>query len=237
MLMFTARIQLLGQFQMMRYKYELLLAAQILLSVISPLFSSTVYARSIVDLCITAVFVAAIIVISSTRKHLIIGVVLMLPTLVLTWGIKFYHVETLEFISVIGSVFFFSYIAGLILADILRAKMVTLDIIAAGISVYLFFGNICGFIYAIIGRIDPSAFNIPATTANYLGNNLSEVNSAMYFSFVTLTTLGYGDITPVNNFARSLAFLEAAMGQIYLTVLIASLVGIHISTSGKGAQS
>ena len=66
---------------------------------------------------------------------------------------------------------------------------------------------------------------------------LLEIGSAMYFSFVTLTTLGYGDITPVNSFARSLAFLEAAMGQIYLTVLIASLVGVHISTSTKGKQS
>lgn len=220
-----------------RYKYESLLAAQILLSVISPLFSSTLHARSIVDLCITAVFVAAIIVISSTRKHLIIGLILMIPTFVLIWGIKIYHVETLELISMIGSVFFFCYIAGLILVDILRVKMVTLDIIAAGISVYLFFGNIFGFIYAIIGRIDPNAFKIPEATASYLGDTLSDVSSAMYFSFVTLTTLGYGDITPINSFARSLAFLEAAMGQIYLTVLIASLVGIHISTTGKGAQT
>ena len=115
--------------------------------------------------------------------------------------------------------------------------MVTLDIIAAGISVYLFFGNICGFIYAIIARVDSNAFNIPETTASYLGDSLIDLSSSMYFSFVTLTTLGYGDITPINDFARSLAFLEAATGQIYLTVLIASLVGIHISTSEKGAQS
>jgi len=222
---------------MSRYKYEMLLTAQILLSVISPLFSSTVYARSMVDLAITVVFVTAIIAISNTRKHFIIGMVLMLPTLILIWGVKIYHIESLEFISLVGSVFFFSYIAWLILTDILSTDMVTLDIIAAGISVYLFFGNICGFIYAIIGRVDPNAFTIPATTASYLGDNLSDLSSAMYFSFVTLTTLGYGDITPINDFARSLAFLEAAMGQIYLTVLIASLVGVHISTSDKRGNS
>ncbi len=222
---------------MLRYKYGMLLAAQILLSVISPLFSSSVYARPAVDLGITVVFLTAIYVISSSRKHFIIGMILMIPTLILTWGIKFYRVEALEFISLIGSVFFFCYIAWLILADILRTKMVTMDIIAAGISVYLFFGNIFGFIYAVIGRVDPNAFTIPATTASYLGDNLSDVSSAMYFSFVTLTTLGYGDITPINDFARSLAFLEAAMGQIYLTVLIASLVGVHISSSGKGGKS
>ena len=70
-------------------------------------------------------------------------------------------------------------------------------------------------------------------TASYLGSSISEVSSAMYFSFVTLTTLGYGDITPVNSFARSLAYLEAAAGQIYLTVLIASLVGMHIASPRK----
>ena len=226
-----------SQFLKTRYRYGLLLAAQILLSAISPLFSSTVYARSIVDLGITAVFAAAILVVSRTKKHLIIGMSLMVPTLILIWGVKLYHMESLEFISLVGSVFFFCYISWLILVDIFRSKMVTLDIIAAGISVYLFFGNIFGFIYAIIGRLDPNAFNIPAATASYLGDNLSDISSATYFSFVTLTTLGYGDITPINGVARSLAFLEAAMGQIYLTVLIASLVGIHISTSGNGAKS
>jgi len=222
---------------MWRYKYEMLLAAQILLSVISPLFSSTVYARSVIDLGITIVFVTAIYVVSSSKKHFIIGMILMVPTLLLIWGIKLYHIPSLDYISLIGSVFFFCYITGLILIDILRSKMVTIDIIAAGISVYLFFGNICGFIYAVIGRVDPDAFTIPESTASYLGDNLGDLSSAMYFSFVTLTTLGYGDITPINDFARSLAFLEAAMGQIYLTVLIASLVGVHISTSPKVGKS
>ena len=222
---------------MSRYKYEFLLAAQILLSFVSPLFSSYSYSRSIIDIAISVVFFSAIYVVSNSRKHFIIGMVLMLPTLLLIWGVNFYGNETLEFIPLIGSILFFCYIAVLILVDIFRSEMVTLDIIAAGITVYLFFGNICGFIYAIIGHVDPNAFNIPAATAAYLGDNLVNVSSAMYFSFVTLTTLGYGDITPVNDFARSLAFLEAAMGQIYLTVLIASLVGIHISTSSKGAKS
>ena len=222
---------------MSNYKYEILLAAQLLLSFVSPLFSSTPFSSTVLDLTTSIVFITAIYVISSTRKHFIIGMILMLPTLILTWGVKFYHQETLEFIALFGSVFFFCYIAWLILLDIFRTRMVTFDIIAAGISVYLFFGNICGFIYAIIGRLDSNAFSIPEATASYVGDSIGNVSSAMYFSFVTLTTLGYGDITPINDFARSLAYLEAAMGQIYLTVLIASLVGIHISTSDRGGKS
>ncbi len=222
---------------MSRYKYEMLLAAQILLSFVSPLFSTSAYARPVVDIAITAVFAAAIIVISNKKIHLVIGMILMVPTLLITWGVNFSNTETMNLISLSGSALFLCYIAGLILADIFRAKMVNLNIIAAGVSVYLFFGNICGFIYAIIARVDSNAFKIPETTASYLGDSLINLSSATYFSFVTLTTLGYGDITPINEFARSLAFLEAAMGQIYLTVLIASLVGIHISTSEKGAKT
>ncbi|MBT8129445.1 MAG: hypothetical protein KJP10_05595 [Gammaproteobacteria bacterium] len=221
---------------MSQYKYEVLLAAQLLLSFVSPLFSSTPFASTVLDITISIVFITAIYVISSTRKHFIIGMILMVPTLILTWGVKIYQQETLEFIALFGSVFFFCYIAWLILVDIFRTRMVTFDIIAAGISVYLFFGNICGFIYAIISRLDPDAFSIPEVTASYVGDSIGNVSSAMYFSFVTLTTLGYGDITPINDFARSLAYLEAAMGQIYLTVLIASLVGIHISTSNRGEK-
>jgi voltage-gated potassium channel len=222
---------------MMQYKFGTLLAAQILFSVITPLFSTTAHARVAVDLGITAVFIAAIIVISNKKIHLLIGMLLMVPALVLIWGVKIYQIQTLAHISLAGSALFFCFIAWLILAETLRAKMVTMDIIAAGISVYLFFGTICGLIYALIGSLDTNAFSIPVDTAGYLGNNLSEISSAMYFSFVTLTTLGYGDITPVNIFARSLAYLEAAIGQIYLTVLIASLVGVHISTTGSSKQS
>lgn len=220
--------------RMSKYKYELLLAAQLLLSFITPLFSGTDFSRTIVDLGTTLVFLAAIYVISSTKRHFIIGMVLMVPSLILIWGMKIAHIERLEIVTLAGSAIFFCYICALILIEIFRTKMVTVDIIAAGISVYLFFGNICGFLYAIIGHVDPNAFNIPETTAAYLGGDPFGLSSAMYFSFVTLTTLGYGDITPINNVARSLAFLEAAMGQIYLTVLIASLVGVHISTVDTG---
>jgi voltage-gated potassium channel Kch len=229
MLLFCPRTLTANPAIMSKYKYEMLLAAQILLSVISPLFSGTVAASIIFDLAMSAVFATAIYVISSTRKNFIIGLALMLPSLVLLWSAEVLHLQLLEFIALIGTAMFLCYIAWLILSDILHARLVTFDIIAGGISVYLLFGNVCGVIYAMIARLDPDAFNIPEVTASFIPDNISEVGSAMYFSFVTLTTLGYGDITPINVFARTLAYLEAAAGQIYLTVLIASLVGMHIT--------
>jgi hypothetical protein len=55
-----------------------------------------------------------------------------------------------------------------------------------------------------------------------------ETGALTYFSFVTLTTLGYGDIRPLTSFARTACWLEAVIGQLYLTVLIARLVGLHL---------
>lgn len=60
-----------------------------------------------------------------------------------------------------------------------------------------------------------------------------EFSDIIYFSFVTITTLGYGDIIPVSRMAKNLALLEAVWGQTYLTVLVARLVGLHLSSSGR----
>lgn len=71
----------------------------------------------------------------------------------------------------------------------------------------------------------PGSFQMPQGTINQA--------TFTYYSYVTLTTLGYGDITPISTPARSLALLEAMMGQLYLAVLIARLVGIHIAQSSR----
>ena len=60
-----------------------------------------------------------------------------------------------------------------------------------------------------------------------------DMHDLMYFSIVTLTTLGYGDITPLSDVAKALASVQALVGQIYLTVLIARLVGLHIADNTK----
>ncbi len=218
-----------------RYKYEFLLAAQLILAALSPLLSSAIDAPVLINIALTIVFVSAMYIISSTRQHFVIGMVLMIPAFSLLWLSKATGSDTLEFISYIFSTLFFCYVVSLILSDIFHVRLITVDVIAGGISVYLFIGNIWGLLYTLIARVDSNAFNIPAKTAEYLGDTMEHAGAAMYFSFVTLTTLGYGDITPVNSFARTLAYLEAAIGQVYLTVLIASLVGMHLA-SQKGEQ-
>ena len=119
-----------------------------------------------------------------------------------------------------------AYFAITILGYVLKTGPVTMDKIFAAVCVYLLIGFAWTFAYALVDALQPGsiAIHVVRTPDNYLLRQ----RALRYFSFMTLTTVGYGDIVPVSTAARSLAALEAITGQIYLTVLIARLVGLHI---------
>ncbi len=109
-------------------------------------------------------------------------------------------------------------------------RRVTFDTIASALATYLLFGLIWAFIYVFFEHIDPDAFGgLSREIETGLGptGEKSELKVMLYYSFTTLTTLGYGDIVPVHPLARSLAVLEAAFGQVYMAVLVARLVGLY----------
>ena len=110
----------------------------------------------------------------------------------------------------------------LLLNHIFRQDEVTKEVIFGALVVYLLMGLMWSFGYDLVDSLIPGSFKYPE---NFSKHN----NSFAYFSFVTLTTLGYGDITPVSPPAAAMAITQAITGQIYLTVLVAQLVGIKIA--------
>lgn len=123
----------------------------------------------------------------------------------------------------IAGLLFFGVVAFELLLDILSKESgVDMNLINGAIAVYLLIGVCFAYVYQLIFTVDPGAFR-GMTVAT------GETASFIYFSFVTLTTLGYGDISPVTRVGGSFATLEAIVGQLYLTVLVARLVGMHIS--------
>ena len=93
------------------------------------------------------------------------------------------------------------------------------------------FGVVWGLAYALVEQLTPDAFRFPETvSASAIQQQL------LYFSLVTLTTAGYGDISPQSPFAQALANLEAILGQIYLAVLVARLVGIQVAQGMSAAR-
>ncbi|MCJ7557262.1 MAG: potassium channel family protein [Gammaproteobacteria bacterium] len=121
---------------------------------------------------------------------------------------------------------FFFYAATLMVTHIFTAsEKVNVNMIYGAVSVYMLIGLAFAFVYAGLAGLDPESFSGldqgPGARDLFL--------QIIYFSFVTLSTLGYGDILPVSDLARPLAYAEAIAGQLYLTVLVARLVGMHIS--------
>jgi hypothetical protein len=124
--------------------------------------------------------------------------------------------------SLIGASFF-GAVALELLGDIISRKgRVTMPLIHGAIAVYLLIGVCFSFVFLAIYGFDPGSFK-------GLEDAGVSHNKFTYFSFVTLTTLGYGDVTPVSRMGESLATMEAVIGQLYLTVLVARLVGMQIS--------
>ncbi len=109
------------------------------------------------------------------------------------------------------------------LQRIFRERVVSADSILGGITVYFLFGILWTFLYRILLHFNPAALLV--TDSHF------PVNQLLYFSFITLMTVGYGDIVPLTPIARNLAVLEAFTGQLYLAIFISRLVGLHLSTS------
>jgi hypothetical protein len=115
--------------------------------------------------------------------------------------------------------------AFLILRFVMQAKQVNDDVVFAALSVYLLFGLIFGFIYFMVEAACPGSLLHNVTSASLEGR--IRLSQAVYFSFVTLATLGYGDIIPANDIIRSLAIIQTMIGQVYLVVLVARLVTLY----------
>ena len=114
-----------------------------------------------------------------------------------------------------------------ILQDILSSQEVTPDVIRGGICVYLLIGFVWGLLYGIVASINPNAFSESILVEE------ESFGRIMYFSYTTLTGLGYGDILPLSPLARMLTNIEAIIGQLYPSILIAILIGDYMSQRSK----
>jgi len=117
---------------------------------------------------------------------------------------------------------FFFYIIVKLMKKVVVSKVVTILEFTESINAYLLFGIAGSLIFYTIYKDFPGAFNMPDTVHQGMSN-------FVYFTFVTLSTLGYGDITPLSPFARSMSIFFSVSGQLYLAMIVAVLVGKFIS--------
>ena len=171
-----------------------------------------------------AVVLAAVVVAADSRRHLIFGLALGVPAFVLSIVGDIIDNKLLGWINYLLVLILFLVIIRLMLIKIFKARIVTLDAIGYALCTYILLGTVWTLFYAPVAELDPHAFSQPMDQPGSTPGAM-----LVYFSFVTLTTLGYGDISPVSNLARSLAILEALTGTLFLAVLISRLVGSYSS--------
>lgn len=117
----------------------------------------------------------------------------------------------------------------IVLRQTLRGGPVTGHRIVGAVAAYLLIGVIWAYAYSLVALASPGAFSGPVTPAD-------GPRTFFYFSFVTLTTVGYGDVLPIHPAARSLATLEAVVGPLYLAILIARLVSLAVAPGQERAR-
>jgi len=190
-----------------------------------------------VPLLLTVVMLSALHAVSDRRAEFWVASTLLLFGLIPEWMHAF-GVENTDIWGKLLIAVFLTYVAILILRSVLRATEIDVEVILGALCVYLLFALVWGVAYQIVALRDPSAFSIPAALLEGAANPEQATGAALqYFSFVTITTLGYGDIQPVASLARSLAITEALFGQIYLVTLIARLVSMTSDRSRETSRS
>jgi len=204
-----------------------LMIYMLMVPLMEQIFPST---KTLLDLFIVAVFMAGAYTVIRHRRSFILACVLLLVGLALTlgdFGLRSHLWDVLGCGLLI--VFMVMVLAGIV-RDVLTTEQVTFDTISGALSGYLLIGILWGFAYQAVEMIWPGSFDFGTQVlktmhgSDYAGHNWAVL---FYFSFVTLTTTGFGDVTPLSAIAGQLAVSEAVVGQFYMVVLVARLVALY----------
>jgi hypothetical protein len=177
----------------------------------------------IVSILLSLVLLSAVFTVAS-RRTLIVALLLAIPAVAGRWINHFQPHLVPPPIFLVAGLLLVAFVVVNLLRFVLRAPSVNAEVLCASISAYLMLGLIWTMAYWLVDQLTPGgafSFNTNAGRQSMNGFN------AFYFSFITLSTVGYGDITPLSRIARWLAAMEAMTGLLYVAVLIARLVSLY----------
>ncbi len=206
--------------------YHLVLAGLFVSFMLQPVADDLPLGGVIVRGTYLAIVLGAIVAASDRPALLIPALVLALPSVLLRSAFAGGYSIVMADVAMIGLML---VVIGIFLVRILSHRVVTMATISGALSVYLLIGVTWTILYVVLETVQPCSFNgIECATGMLPGAEpVTGAQSALfYYSFVTLSTLGYGDISPATEAARTAASLEAVVGQLYLVVLVARLVGL-----------
>jgi len=216
---------------LLRHSIAWFLGALVLMFVTAPFIEELPNGKLIEAVLLTTVLGTAVLAVGGRRRTLVLASLLVSPALVARWLHHFNHSEGAYSIHFAAFMVFLGFVVFEFLRFILRAPHVNSEVLCAAVATYLLLGLLWGSAYILLARMMPGSFSgLPASAQPLHGFE------AMYFSLITLTTVGYGDIVPVSGPARMLAMLEAITGTTYMAVLVARLVSAYSSTPAAPSE-
>ncbi len=209
----------------MRHRFSYLLLAEFVLIVGCPILQEFGIGPPIWGILGIGLFIAAIFAVIGGGRPTAVAILLGIPAIV---GAVFTALGYSSPLWPPGSLFgtiFLVYITTLILLSVIKAAQVTIETLYGAVAAYVLLGITWGDLYFLIETLWPSSFTSPLMA----GSQITGPNF-IFFSFVTLTTIGYGDIVPASPIAKSFVILEAVTGIMYPAIMIARLIALHSAT-------
>jgi len=206
-------------------KFSYLLGALLMMALLNPLMEEFQFLRAqlVLNASFSILVVTGLYAVGAKKRRFYLAAALAIATCIAAWYDESHQTARSEVILQTCVVVFLLILLITILQRVLLNEKVTSQKIYGALCAYLIFGYVWASLYTLTDYLHPGSFN----------NYLHGYRDLVYYSLITLATVGYGDITPVSPVARSLAVLEAITGQFYLAVMIARLVGLEIVHSEK----
>jgi len=190
-------------------------------------FATTSIGELLGNIAASAVLLAGLASMYKKRILLVVGIVLLVPALAARWTFFWLQASALAPVSILFSLLFIAFNAGALFVYIQRRGSPTNDTVYGGICVYILVGYCFAQVFMLLELLSPGSFYY----AHAAPVGIVQIESQLiYFSFSTLTTVGFGDITPLTPPAKSFAMIEAVVGPMFVAVFLARLVGIRTSS-------
>lgn len=195
--------------------------------VIGPFLEGMPYADKVLNLLLTLMLVSALAAMSGSRRFRAVATGILLVSVVLIW-LRVTHVFAPKVdVSSMVLAAFLILLAYSFSKHLFRIRKVNANAICAALCLYLVIGMLWGAFYSVLESVAPGSFSGILLTHSASSHEMT--HHLHYFSYVTLSTLGYGDITPQTRGAAALCQTEAIIGQFLTVVLVARLVGIQVA--------
>ena len=221
-----------------RWRYLILLGTLLLVLVVQPVTFGFSTPPQLFDAFLVLVTFALLLSFCPDKNKRLLAVAFGIPTGLLSLGGHLIAAHnTVVLIGHCLAVVFYFWAAALIVASLFRRQALSLDSIFGAICGYLLVGMAWAVLYSTLDTVWPGSFEVANRLAEQVQADDSRIHLFTYYSFITLTTVGYGDVTPLSTAARTCAWLEALTGQFYLAVLVAGLVGALLAKKSQASET